>query len=72
MRELQVYAVVKVLDLSEESEEVSNKIDEVVQYLMRDEEGQESNEPVRILDESELTQSKVVKPKQGESYDSID
>ncbi|GMH65646.1 hypothetical protein TrVE_jg9500 [Triparma verrucosa] len=72
LRELQVYAVVKVLDLSEESEEVSNKIDEVVQYLMRDEEGQESNEPVRILDESELTQSKVVKPKQGESYDSID
>lgn len=72
LREKQVYAVIKVLDLSEENEEVSNKIDECVQYLMRDEEGEENTEPVRILEEHELTSSKVVKPKPGESYDSID
>lgn len=72
LRKRQVYPVIKVLDLSEESEEVSNKIDECVQYLMRDEEGEESDSPVEILDEDALSHGKVLKPKPGESYDDVD
>jgi len=76
LREMQVYAIIKTLDLSEESEEVSNKIDECVQFLMRDEEGFE-----RIEDGSEMIEptsvdvsniSNVIKPARPEDYDNVD
>lgn len=48
LREKKVYEVLKTLDLSEESEAISEKICECVDFLMRDEEGEGGREPVFV------------------------
>jgi hypothetical protein len=78
LRELKVYPIVKTLDLSEESEEVSNKISECVQFLMRDEEGCERIEGEMLAIEPEQTSVDVmepagrVKPMKPEDWDAVD
>jgi hypothetical protein len=51
LREQKVYAVIKALDLVEEETEHSEKIDEIVQFLMRDEVGEEHQGPIVELPE---------------------
>ncbi|GMI33575.1 hypothetical protein TrRE_jg11277 [Triparma retinervis] len=78
LRELKVYPIVKTLDLSEENEDVSNKIDECVQFLMRDEEGFERVEGEMLAIEPEATSVDVmepggiVKPMKPEDWDAVD
>ena len=71
MRSKQCYPILKMLDLVEESEEVSDQINECVQYLRRDEQGEDG-----LVDEemkkNMAAVSQIIRPKEGESYDDVD
>ena len=74
LRSMQVYTIIKVLDLSEDDESVSEKIDECVQFLMRDEEGceriegEESSEVTTVV--ADVTG--VIKSSSSDNYDNVD
>ena len=73
LRKRQVYPVLHVMDLSEESESVSSKIEECVQFLKRDEAGEErKEEDVQFLSSAEPASSGVIKPADSECYDDVD
>ena len=74
LRKKQVYAVIKVLDLSEESEAISEKISECVDYLMRDEEGTPEYQPKMITEEAreEEERAKSMVIKSQTNYDDVD
>jgi len=83
IRVQKTYVVLKMMDMSEESEEVSEKINECVQYLRRDEEGTEEGSSDRLVDEFVSVGGKMlalpapsaseqVGGKKDEDYDEVD
>ena len=58
-------------DLSEEEEDISEKINECVQFLMRDEEGEEKPE-IEIFEDVEVSRSEVILPESEGGYDDVD
>ena len=52
LRLQKTYTILKLLDMVEESEEVSERINEIVQFLRRDEEGTEEGSSDRFVDEA--------------------
>jgi len=48
------------MDLTEESEEISDRINECVQYIRRDEEGTAEGSSDRVVDESVVINGKVL------------
>lgn len=51
------YTILKLMDMVEEKEEVSERINEIVQYLRRDEEGTGEGSSDRFVDEAYMTNS---------------
>jgi len=49
IRVQRTYVILKTMDLSEESEEISERVSECVQYLRRDEDGTEEGSSDRMM-----------------------
>jgi hypothetical protein len=70
MRKKKVYEVIKVMDLSEESEEISEKISECVNFLMRDEEGTPERPLAMMIENGDAAKSGVIRSETN--YDDVD
>ena len=70
LRTKKVYEVLKVLDLSEESEEISEKISECVQFLKRDEEGTPERPLTMAIENGDAAKSGVIRSETN--YDDVD
>ncbi|GMI57827.1 hypothetical protein ScalyP_jg11936 [Parmales sp. scaly parma] len=72
MRSKQTYPILKMLDLVEESEQVSEKISDCVNYVRRDEEGKDG-EVDKVIKENMEKVKQVIKPlDETVSYDNVD
>jgi len=71
MRSKQCYPILKMMDLTEESEVVSEKINECVQFLRRDEEGEDGTVDKKMSENLNLVKEVIV-PTNPEDYDNVD
>jgi hypothetical protein len=60
IRVQRTYVILKMMDLTEESEEISERINECVQYIRRDEEGTQEGSSDRLVDESVTINGKLL------------
>jgi len=60
IRVQRTYVILKMMDLTEESEEISERINECVQYIRRDEEGTQEGSSDQLVDESVTINSKLL------------
>ena len=60
IRVQRTYVILKMMDFSEESEEISERINECVQYLRRDEEGTEEGSSDRLVSENLCINGKML------------
>lgn len=60
IRVQRTYVILKTMDLSEESEEISERINECVQYIRRDEEGTQEGSSDRLVDETVAINGKLL------------
>ncbi len=81
LRLQKTYTILKLLDMVEESEEVSERINEIVQFLRRDEEGTAEGSSDRFVDEAYATKlltlpapstSEQIGAKNNDDYDDVD
>ena len=84
LRLQKTYTILKLLDMVEESEEVSERINEIVQYLRRDEQGTEEGSSDRFVEEAYKSNngkllllpapsaSEQIGAKHSDDYDDVD
>ncbi len=83
IRAQKTYAILKTMDMSEESEEINERINECVQYLRRDEEGTEEGSSDKLVYDSVSVNGKLlalpapsasteIGGKTEEDYDDVD
>jgi len=70
IRVARTYVILKLADMVEESEDISEKINEVVQYLRRDEEGEEEGSSDRLVQETYRVDHEVTTSR--DNYDHVD
>ncbi len=71
------YTIIKLLDMVEESEEISERINEVVQFLRRDEAGTEEGSSDRFVEETLLalpapSAAEQIGAEHNDDYDDVD
>lgn len=70
IRVARTYVILKLADMVEESEDISEKINEVVQFLRRDEEGEDEGSSDRLIHETYRLEQEITAS--HDNYDQVD
>jgi hypothetical protein len=72
IRMARTYVILKLVDMVEESEDISEKINEIVQFLRRDEEGEDEGSSDRFIQDLYRVEHDVPVTSKHDDYDHVD